>query len=239
MLKYITTIALTGFSFVLLSQGNERQLTTIKDISDIEPTAIDAPIECGDEKTKRYQRRVWYPGKTGSEAQECAEAYIDSTQNSPELKESLKLLFTCETCGDGDEAEECEQDVEVIDMSIGTIGSAGGVPFRFIKVKYLAKCKECPEDKVRLRSLTTTTGVFPNPASDYLNINLAVTSKSGKVNLRLVDISGRVIINVTDNLQDGVLYSGIDVSSLVPGMYVLQASTDGKVIHTEKIQVTK
>ncbi len=236
MIKHTILMALISLSSILSSQENSNNLRATKDISISEPVAIDLDVPCDDSRTKSFTRKVWYPGKTGSEAQACAEAYIDSTENSTELEEAMEPLFDCAKC---DDENRCDKSVDIIEMKITEVGSAGGEPFRKIKVKYEAICAKCPEDKKPIRSRSQEASFFPNPTSNYLNINLAVTSKSNKVNLRLVDLSGRVIINVTDNIQDGVLYSGIDVSSLASGMYVLQASTDGKVIHTEKIQVTK
>ena len=69
-----------------------------------------------------------------------------------------------------------------------------------------------------------TVSLFPNPAMDYVNIS---SSHQGNASVKLVDISGRIIWEASfegHNLT-------IPLSNVESGMYVVQLSTEGVMLH--------
>jgi len=98
-------------------------------------------------------------------------------------------------------------------------------------------------DQVRLSTLsvsenTATTGleelalsaddmnVYPNPARDFVTINVL---SAGKADVRIFDLAGREVRTITDyNLSSS---QGISVSDLPQGMYVMRISNErGEVL---------
>ncbi|TVQ81603.1 MAG: T9SS C-terminal target domain-containing protein [Flavobacteriales bacterium] len=73
---------------------------------------------------------------------------------------------------------------------------------------------------------TSTLSVFPNPVSDYLNIQ----SPGVVTTLRLVDQSGRVVYHDHPN----AVSCKISLEALPQGTYILQLMVDG-VWHTQKV----
>ncbi len=78
-----------------------------------------------------------------------------------------------------------------------------------------AACMEVSIDEVDNQN---SIRVYPNPASEYVNIDLGEIN--GEVNLSLVDIQGRVIYNQSEKVASGSELP-VSVAELKPGMYVL------------------
>jgi hypothetical protein len=71
--------------------------------------------------------------------------------------------------------------------------------------------------------------VFPNPATNVVNINL--TGFTGKSNVSLFDVNGRVVLRrvvSTDNSQ-------LDISALPAGVYMMRINNGGKEVNMTKI----
>ena len=67
---------------------------------------------------------------------------------------------------------------------------------------------------------TSNIDVYPNPASDVLNISIPYSYNT--VSGRIVDVSGREVINLPN------MTNKIDVSGLSNGMYILDVAIDNK-----------
>jgi hypothetical protein len=64
-------------------------------------------------------------------------------------------------------------------------------------------------------------GIWPNPASDYLNINPGDLQLNGLSNISITDLNGHELLNVPFSER-------VDVSSLHPGMYILIIDIKGR-----------
>jgi methyl-accepting chemotaxis protein len=70
--------------------------------------------------------------------------------------------------------------------------------------------------------------LFPNPASDVLNIEM-LTNQNASLNLEITDMLGRVKVNKSmGELTQGVNTFRIGTSALVNGVYTIKLSLDGK-----------
>jgi len=69
--------------------------------------------------------------------------------------------------------------------------------------------------------------VYPNPATNKLTVNLN-NSQNGRVEFRIVDLTGRAVKFETDQKQGSVLNRTIDVSDLEKGSYILEVIQAGK-----------
>ena len=67
---------------------------------------------------------------------------------------------------------------------------------------------------------------YPNPAMDELKIDL-LGFEGKEITFRLVDLTGKVLLDKKFRCESGVETTEIDLSKLAPGMYVLHG-TDGK-----------
>lgn len=89
---------------------------------------------------------------------------------------------------------------------------------------------------VRFNSTTKPfVQVSPNPYMESLNVNF-VSEANGKAVVRLVSLSGGVTTSVQESVNKG--YNNIqlnNLSSLAPGMYIVDITVDGKVIDRQKV----
>jgi hypothetical protein len=82
------------------------------------------------------------------------------------------------------------------------------------------------------------TRLYPNPASDVLNIALTLP-QSGEVTIELYDLTGRVV--ASKNIQvvsAGEFSENLDVSGLANGVYTLRA-TQASLSASERVVVVK
>jgi len=79
--------------------------------------------------------------------------------------------------------------------------------------------------------------LYPNPASDYLTCLLALPS-AGVVELRLYDLSGRLVLSQQLELTEPTeLEVPVDVSGLASGVYTMQASFGGAEVSARAVVV--
>ena len=82
------------------------------------------------------------------------------------------------------------------------------------------------------------TKVYPNPASDVLNIALTLPHTGG-VTLELYDLTGRVVASKNIKVSSaGELTEQIDVSVLANGVYILRAN-QGSLSASERAVVAR
>ncbi len=76
--------------------------------------------------------------------------------------------------------------------------------------------------------------VFPNPASDYLNVAFDLVQAS-KVNINVYDIFGKLHQNIANlQLSQGESIQELDLDGLSAGMYILQLEVDGLSAGTKR-----
>ena len=71
--------------------------------------------------------------------------------------------------------------------------------------------------------------VFPNPANNIVNINL--TGYTGKSDVSMYDVNGRMVIHREVNTVN----SQLDISSLSAGVYMMRIKNGGKEVNMTKI----
>ena len=77
--------------------------------------------------------------------------------------------------------------------------------------------------------------IFPNPASNKATVEF-YSENSGKFNLRLTDVTGRIIMNIDNNSVAGNNQFELDLSSISSGIYLVTLN-EGDIILTSKIAV--
>jgi hypothetical protein len=75
--------------------------------------------------------------------------------------------------------------------------------------------------------------VYPNPATDRLNIQVTGDVKD-KLKLRLLNAMGTVLLTETFSLAESELITSMDIASFPPGVYILQVE-NGTFISNKKI----
>ena len=78
--------------------------------------------------------------------------------------------------------------------------------------------------------LRSALDVFPNPASSRLNVRFSAAEVTGRVQLQIIDMTGRVLSQQTYSKSVTELQANVDVDMLSPGLYhVLLTSERGVV----------
>lgn len=75
----------------------------------------------------------------------------------------------------------------------------------------------------------TSFKFFPNPTYDYINLN--VNMKFENSNLSIFDVSGKIVLESYLDKSN----ANINVNALLPGIYFVIISKDGKIITQERI----
>lgn len=75
---------------------------------------------------------------------------------------------------------------------------------------------------------------YPNPASEQLNVELT-SSTSGKVNIQLIDVTGKIIMSEMHTSVDGQNIYTLDVSRMAKGIYVLNVTTEQGAVQSKLI----
>ena len=69
--------------------------------------------------------------------------------------------------------------------------------------------------------------LFPNPASNTLNIELSSTKLEGQVTMKVIDMTGKVIQTIS---QDGSTLNSVNISGLPNGQYMLNIQNEKYII---------
>lgn len=78
--------------------------------------------------------------------------------------------------------------------------------------------------------------IYPVPATQVLNSQL-LSSKQENVMLSLSDMSGRIVLNRSFSLTQGMNNCAVNVEKLTAGMYILKVVTAGNITETKTVIV--
>ncbi|AEV32628.1 PKD domain protein [Owenweeksia hongkongensis DSM 17368] len=73
--------------------------------------------------------------------------------------------------------------------------------------------------------LSQNLKLYPNPATDVLNVELNLEGNS-EVSVRILDMSGKQVLAVSKEKKDKLMTESIDISSLAKGVYMIEVSTE-------------
>lgn len=86
---------------------------------------------------------------------------------------------------------------------------------------YLVTIEDCPRiDEITAANIL----IYPNPADDILNIKISPLTNS-KIEIRILDVMGRIIKTGKTEITDGVVE--LDISGLHPGVCTIEISSPG------------
>lgn len=77
--------------------------------------------------------------------------------------------------------------------------------------------------------------IFPNPTSDFININIHNFLNESEMNYRLIDINGKIVLS--DVISDSNTY--IKMEDIASGLYVIQIFNASTLFNSEKISIIK
>jgi len=79
--------------------------------------------------------------------------------------------------------------------------------------------------------------LVPNPAKSYVDVQTAL-SKRETVSVRLVDISGKILLEKSENLDSGSQSIRLNTDNLAQGTYIVEVKSNGK-ISSQKLLISK
>ena len=85
-----------------------------------------------------------------------------------------------------------------------------------------------PEQGIENYLTDNTVSVFPNPANDELNISIQSSEKMD-VNIKILNLLGKEIVNDSYIFEQGVNTRKIDVNTIENGVYILQLESNGNI----------
>lgn len=80
--------------------------------------------------------------------------------------------------------------------------------------------------------------VYPNPASDQLNVSLELPARPLTVSIRMINLLGQELYAETNNGVTGTFIRTLPITGLNPGIYMVIVSVDGQQF-TRKVSVVR
>jgi len=74
--------------------------------------------------------------------------------------------------------------------------------------------------------------VFPNPAKGYVNVSWSVAN-AGNASITISDVTGRIVLNTTVDMNAATGTTKVDVSTLNAGMYLISVKNNGVSYNTK------
>jgi phosphatidylserine/phosphatidylglycerophosphate/cardiolipin synthase-like enzyme len=93
----------------------------------------------------------------------------------------------------------------------------------FVKIVSAANIFTSIFDPARLTGNDIT--VYPNPASDYINIDFKAT-KSGDYKIFLNDLSGQKVLELKKGANAGIIHEAVNLAGLPKGIYLIRIVTN-------------
>lgn len=84
----------------------------------------------------------------------------------------------------------------------------------------------------------SVVSIYPNPATDKLNIDVSI-DKVAQMEVRLLDMSGRVVKSVMQRTQKGMNNVTLNLSDIATGVYGVQIYENNTLIHSTKVNKNK
>ncbi len=116
--------------------------------------------------------------------------------------------------------------------AIGTYSTDAGAPA-------FATVTDKADSDIADKSLTTngqTMKVYPNPATDRVNVEVYFSNSTSNASIQLMDMSGRVVQVVETEVVSGSNTMSLDIQNLSTGMYTVLVYENGSLIHTNKLK---
>ena len=82
------------------------------------------------------------------------------------------------------------------------------------------------------------TGLYPNPATDWVNLNIEMKS-TALAEIMIIDPSGRCAFRQSTRLTEGGQHLELDVSRLSAGIYQLVVATGGSTVSATKLIIAE
>lgn len=84
-----------------------------------------------------------------------------------------------------------------------------------------------------------SVSVYPNPASDMVQVALEGTLSYKDAQIRLIDVSGRTLLLRRENINAGKQVFSLDTAPLPAGLYHLQIHASGSLIAAQKVMIMR
>ncbi len=81
----------------------------------------------------------------------------------------------------------------------------------------------------------SVVSIYPNPTKDFVNIDLS-TDKVSQVEIKLLDMSGRVVKSVLARTAKGMNYIKLELAELATGVYGVQIYENNKLSHASTVR---
>ncbi|SHG88271.1 T9SS type A sorting domain-containing protein [Chryseobacterium sp. OV279] len=79
--------------------------------------------------------------------------------------------------------------------------------------------------------------LVPNPAKNYVDVQTTL-SKKGLISIRLIDISGKVVLEKSENLNSGRQIIKLNTENLIQGNYIVELRSENKT-SSQKLLISK
>jgi hypothetical protein len=90
---------------------------------------------------------------------------------------------------------------------------------------------------VHTKHIQNKINVFPNPATDFISVSYELEGFSS-VNITVFDVHGRIVLAQETGMQNsGKNVQRLSVNSLLPGIYMVQVSSDGYIPSVQKVVI--
>jgi hypothetical protein len=92
---------------------------------------------------------------------------------------------------------------------------------------------------VNIQLSETQVTLYPNPATDYINVNYIVASSANEIKINIFNASGKLLISTTHENKEFGNEAQINLQNLDNGMYYMQVSDNSELVYKSSFIVNK
>ena len=248
-LKVLAFTCITAGFFSLQAQVEEQKKEEIrfKTVSVIDgvQTNIDTTFESQEQMQKFMKEMGIEIPKISMDAEEDLDINLEEGANKKIIKKVIKREITVNDSGEnGEKIIELfkDQDIdikmlqgeegEIIDIN-SILDSKGleGKNIKVVIIKRTIEVSDLKEDEKKAASIDDTKpleveefNIVPNPTKNEVNLQIE-TTKTGKGQVRILDMTGKIIMNQDLESLNGT--HSINVKDLSSGTYIIQVAYQG------------
>ena len=87
--------------------------------------------------------------------------------------------------------------------------------------------------------LNLNLSVYPNPAKDVVNVTFGNVVSNAKVQLNVIDVTGRAVASQQYNITNGQNYVSINTADMANGTYFFKVSVNGQTVKSLPVVIAK
>ena len=88
-----------------------------------------------------------------------------------------------------------------------------------------------------MRGVEKSINIYPNPANEYLEVDLNLINNYATIEIELTDVTGRILRTLYKGPASNLVGNRIQVDAISPGLYIAKIKANGEIVHQQKLAI--